>query len=613
METLGQTRARALLQFDILDTPAEACFDAITKLAAEICRAPFVAISFLDEGRQWFKSQVGLGVRETPASQSFCAYTVRHDEPFVIRDASKDARFATNKLVKSGPRIKFYAGIPLRSSEGVALGALCILDNEARPAGLLASELSALQVLATQVEAQLELRRAIKERDAQLLRILKLAKDLQHAANHDSLTSLPNRKLLSIRLGEAIEASERSGAPLALVQIDIDRFKLVNDSLGQEAGDALLKRFAQHLKKVIRSPDTAARTGGDEFALLLVGAEAGADVTALLDSLRQCLMKPMVYRGRKIDYQVSIGIAHYPKDARTAEELAVCSDLALAAAKSERGSVVSFRADLKVDFEKGQQSVASVRKALADDEFAPFYQPKFDLATGALVGFEALTRWYQQGVIRGMPPVFLPEFPDSRLVAQVGARMTTRILDDVAEWARRDLRIGHVAINSCAADFAGGHHAGYLLHELQKRGIPPALIELEVTEGVFMGRGSSLVARALNILSDAGMRIALDDFGTGHASLTQLKNFPIDVLKIDRSFVAGIGQSADDTAIVRAIVGLSESLGMESVAEGIETEEQAVFLRRAGCNIGQGYLYGAAIAASDVTEVYLTNQKCLAA
>ncbi|MDQ3185070.1 MAG: sensor domain-containing diguanylate cyclase, partial [Pseudomonadota bacterium] len=238
---------------------------------------------------------MGLGIRETPIAQSFCAHAIRNEGPLVVCDANKDVRFATNELVVSSPHIKFYAGFPLHSSEGIALGAFCILDDHARPGGLLPSEHSALQVLAAQVEAQLELRRAVKERDAQLLNLHRLTKDLRHAAAHDPLTSLPNRALLSVRLEEGIAASDKSSLPLTLMLIDVDHFKQVNDSMGHDAGDALLLQFAQNLTHVIRSSDTAARNGGDEFALLLAETDEG-DITALLASLSKRLAIPLIHR-----------------------------------------------------------------------------------------------------------------------------------------------------------------------------------------------------------------------------------------------------------------------------------------------------------------------------
>lgn len=612
MSASNVERLLSLSRYQILDTPREASFDAISKLASEICNTPFAAISFAETERQWFKSQVGLKIRESPLARSFCAQAISQKEPLIIEDAICDPRFCEIEYVATAPGLRFYAGIQLRSSEGIALGVLCVLDVVPRPEGLSAAQTSALQVLASQVEAQLELRRAVNERDAQVLTLRRVTKKLRYVAGHDSLTSLPNRAFFGEKLHRAIKISLRDDAPIALMLIDVDHFKQINDSLGHDTGDALLRKFAANLASVVRSSDVVARIGGDEFAVLLNDADTGS-ITALLASLNGRLNKPLRHRGRLIECRASIGIAQCPRDGITAEALTKCSDLALASAKTTRGSAVIFEPHLRDDFDERQRSVASVREALDAGELLPFYQPKVAFATGAVVGFEALMRRELNGSFVSLPEVFDPGFLDKALLAQIRTRLTNQILDDVAMWKRTGVQFGHVAINSCAADFAYDDFGENLVQELERRHLSPNLIELEVTEGVFVGRGAPHVARALKVLCEAGMRIALDDFGTGFASLTHLKQFPVDVLKIDRSFVAGIGKSADDAAIVRAVIGLGKNLGIETVAEGIEALEQAAFVQQYGCDVGQGYLFGPAVPACDVPKLTLGNVKHAAA
>lgn len=596
-------RVEALLAYQIIDSPAEASFDDIAKLASDLCKSRFAAISFIEPRRQWFKAAVGLSVRETPISQSFCAHAVAQGSPLIITDARNDARFCENELVKSAPHLRFYAGFPLLASDGIALGALCVMDDRPRPDGLSASEMSAMAILADQVEAQLELRRAIIERDAQVERLSALALDLRHLAGHDTLTALPNRSFFVKMLDTAIEDSIQSGASLALMLVDVDHFKQVNDSVGHDAGDALLRSFAANLRSVIRTSDTVARIGGDEFAVLMVNTDpAGHSVKKVLRALELRLAKPTLHRGRSLAVQASIGLAVYPKDASSAEGLVKCSDLALAEAKTTRNRAVSFAPHLRDDFEQRHLLAARVETSLAAGELSPFYQPKVNLDSGSIIGFEALMRRHRDGRTLAVPNVFDADFPDPRLAAKVGLELTNRILDDMKCWVSADVPFGHIAINSCAADFAGDNFAENLLNALAKRCLPASLVELEVTEGVFVGRGASHVARALNLLSEAGVRIALDDFGTGYASLSHLKQFPVNVLKIDRSFVSGIGRSIDDAAIVRAVIGLGRNLGIETVAEGIETREQEAFVRLHGCDVGQGYLYGAAVPAGRILE-----------
>lgn len=597
-------RMQALRRYQILDSPPESSFDDIAKLASELCKAPFAAISFVAAEREWFKSTIGLSVCEKPISHSFCAHTIDQAVPLIIPDTLEDKRFRDNELVNSAPHLRFYAGFPLLASDGTPLGALCVFDDAPRDLGLSASETSALSILATQVQAQLELRAAILERDAQVERLSALTQNLRHVGGHDALTMLPNRALFAETLGKSIEASQLTGSSLALLLVDVDHFKQINDSLGHDAGDALLRRFAANLRSVVRASDTVARIGGDEFAVLLTGKGAAEPLTAdVLASLSNRLAKPIRHRGRSIAVQASIGVALFPTDARCSDDLVKCSDLALAEAKKLRNKAISYTPDLKDDFDLRNRMASEVRSALAASELSPFYQPKIGLDSGAVEGFEALMRRQRNGRILPVPNPFDLDFSDRRLAAKVGLDLAMQVLDDMQRWLVAGIQFGHVAINSCAADFAGGDFAESLLREMERRNLPPRLVELEVTEGVFIGRGASHVAQALDMLSNAGMRIALDDFGTGYASLSHLKQFPVDVLKIDRSFVAGIGRNADDTAIVRAVIGLGRNLGMEVVAEGVETSDQEAFVRMHGCNVGQGFFYGAAMSASDVMSM----------
>lgn len=605
MAALDVERLVSLARYQILDTPREASFDAITTLASQICGTQFAAISFAETERQWFKSEIGMKIRQSPLARSFCAQAISQKTPLIIEDARLDARFCDLDYVTAGPGLRFYAGIQLRSQEGIALGVLCVFDAQPRPEGLSLAQLSALQVLTSQVEAQLELRRVINERDAQVLKLRRVTKKLKYVAGHDSLTSLPNRAAFSEKLTQAIKNSLRDDSPLALLLIDVDHFKQINDSLGHDAGDAMLRKFAANLAGVVRSSDVVARIGGDEFAILITDLNLKKSISELLASLNRRLNKPMRHRGRVIECRASIGIAQCPKDGLTAETLTKCSDLALASAKLTRGRAVIFEPHLQDDFDQRQRSAASVKDALEAGGLKPYYQPKVDLATGVPVGFEALMRHELNGVTESLPEVFDSGFLDKNLLAQIRVRLTNQILDDVGEWTRKGVQFGHIAINSCAADFAYDDFGESLISDLRRRGLSPKLIELEVTEGVFVGRGAPHVARALKILCEAGVRIALDDFGTGFASLTHLKQFPVDVLKIDRSFVSGIGTSADDAAIVRAVIGLGKNLGIETVAEGIETLEQAKFVQQYGCDVGQGFLYGPAVPASEVPG--LTN------
>jgi diguanylate cyclase (GGDEF)-like protein len=596
-------RQSAIGHYQILDSSPETAFDNIAMLAAHICDAQSAAISFIDDHRHWFKATFRIDQGEMPITSSFCAHAIEQSTVFIVKDARHDPRFAANPLVTGGKQMRFYAGMRIVASDDTPVATLSVFDPCPRPQGLTQVQRTTLRVLAAQVQALLELRISVIERQTQAARQSALSKELQHVAEHDVLTGLPHRGLFNKRLIAAMRDADRKSTRIALMLVDIDHFKQINDSLGHDVGDALLCGFADRLREAVRKTDTAARLGGDEFGVLLSNIRHDRDLATIIQSINNRLGQPIEHHGRQVDCQASIGLAIYPDHANTPEGLTKCSDLALAEAKRSRGCVETFRPRMVKEFQREAKMLSVAREGVEGHGIVPFYQPKLNLATGALVGFEALVRFDLTGRAPVLPEMFALAFTDRKLAAAIGQQMLTRVLDDVRCWADCGLEFGHVAINSCAADFSGDDFAEMLLSALEVRGLPPRLIELEVTEGVFLGRGAHHVKRALCLLSDRGMRIALDDFGTGYASLIHLKQFPVDVLKIDRSFIAGIGKNPDDTAIVRALIGLGISLGIETVAEGIETRAQAEFVKAHGGDVGQGFLYSAALPADQVPEM----------
>lgn len=601
MRSRSRTRRRAAIaQYKILDSAAEADFDNIAMLARRICATQSAAISFIDDDRQWFKSRCGIEASETPIETSFCAHAIGGSDILVVNDATRDPRFAANPLVVGDPWVRFYAGAPILASDGTPIASLCVFDPAPRPGGLKEIEATTLRVLALQVQSLLELRRSNIEREAQAAAKAMLSREWKHAAEHDVLTGLPHRGVFQRRLRAAMREAERNNTRVAMMLVDVDHFKQINDTHGHDAGDALLRGFANRLQSVLRKSDTVARLGGDEFGILLPGIRKEEQVAAVVRSMTARLHEPLPYKDRLVDCNASIGVAIYPDHARTADRLTKCSDLALAEAKRTRGRAETFHAGLAADFKRDGRMLTIARKALEERRVVAHYQPKIDLKTGALVGFEALVRCDRAGKTPILPEMFARAFADRSLALAISRQMMACVLDDIRRWQERGLCFGHVAINTCAADFMGDDFAERLLFEIDARRLQPGVIELEVTEGVFLGRGAHHVARALTLLSTRGVRISLDDFGTGYASLTHLKQFPVDVLKIDRSFVAGIGKNADDAAIVRALIGLGSSLGIETVAEGIETSAQAEFVKSHGCDVGQGFLYSAAQCPANV-------------
>ncbi|MEO6387519.1 MAG: EAL domain-containing protein [Croceibacterium sp.] len=420
-------------------------------------------------------------------------------------------------------------------------------------------------------------------------------------ADHDQLTGLANRALFQERLDQATQAAAARGASFGMLLLDMDDFKQINDTLGHDAGDELLKRFADRLRGLVRQEDTVARFGGDEFAIILPQLGSADLLTVLSNSILDRLREPFVHDGRLLDCRVSMGATMFPEHGTTCEELLKSADLALYAAKSGgRAMLRFFEPSMKLEMQRRSSMVQLARDALHRDRIYPYYQPKFDLASGALDGFEALLRWRRQGGRIELPAALQAAFEDLEVAAAISDRMIELTIADMREWLDRGTDFGHVAVNASAAEFRRDNFAERLLESLRKANIAPHRFQLEVTETVFLGRGSEYVHRALALLNANGVKIALDDFGTGYASLRHLKDFPVDIIKIDRSFVRDMDCDAGDEAIVRAVVNLGKSLGIKVVAEGIEKRWQAERLLELTCDSGQGFLFSRAIPAQQV-------------
>lgn len=447
--------------------------------------------------------------------------------------------------------------------------------------------------------------------------LISVARDITHqktaeervrwAANHDFLTQLPNRALFQRTLDQALADAGTRGTPITVLMMDLDDFKRTNDALGHDAGDALLTEFAARLKDSVRADDMVARLGGDEFAVLLQGVSDDEEIKAAVQSIIDRLKPPCDFGGRLLDIRTSIGASTSPSHGITSTELLKHADIALYVAKgSKRGSLRIFQSEMRADAQARVSMLELARGAIQNNRIVANYQPKVDLRTGRIDGFEALLRWKHP--VRGLqtPDTIAAAFHDGALAAQISDRMTESVIADMQRWARAGVDFGHVAVNAGAAEFKCGAFAEKLLNAMQRAELPASCLQLEVTETVFLGRGAEYVEETLKVLSKNGIRIALDDFGTGYASLSHLNKFPVDIIKIDRSFIAKLATSNRDAAIVRAVIKLGRSLGIKIVAEGIETPKQAEFLRRHRCESGQGYLFGKASPAAMIPSL-ITN------
>lgn len=417
----------------------------------------------------------------------------------------------------------------------------------------------------------------------------------QWTANHDMLTQLPNRTLLQKSIDEAIEKEQ----PFALLLVDVDDFKLINDTAGHDAGDALLCAFGERLIEAIGDGGTVGRLGGDEFAIVLTSFESLQQLSALVAEIMLKLREPCIHNGHVLDCKGTIGISLYPEHGTNRPKLLKNADVALYAAKnSGKGHCQIFRPEMRNELSRRSAMIAFAKAALENDRILPYYQPKIELLSGKPVGFEALLRWrHPSGGVR-TPAKIAAAFEDLTLAAEMSDAMIARVITDMRTWREEGVPFGHVAINAAAAEFRRGDFADRLLERMQLNNIPPEALQVEVTETVFLGRGAEYVERALKALSNQGIKIALDDFGTGYASLSHLKDFPVSIIKIDRSFVQELKERRDHAPIIDAVINLARTLNIQVVAEGIESPIQHEFLLMRGCDHGQGHLYSPAVPAS---------------
>lgn len=428
------------------------------------------------------------------------------------------------------------------------------------------------------------------------------------SAHVDHLSGLANRHWFKQDLEKRLSNSHSPTRRVYLLLIDLDGFKEVNDTLGHQAGDAVIAAIAKRLELVAGEGTFVARLGGDEFAIILDRPSSSESVRALADDLIMQVKSPIRFQSDTIHVAASIGIACYPDDARTPDELLRCADMALYKIKRfGRGGVGFFTSEIATIFDTRRTAVQKVRSAAAANRILPYYQARFRLADLSIYGFEALARIVNEDGTISEPSDFWPAFADPASAKEITKHITDGILTDVAGWRSAGLEPGTISFNASEYSFQDPDYADVLIGKIDAWGLPRTIFEVEVTETVFWGDDPGLVGRLLSKLRDAGLHVSLDDFGTGYASLTHLRDFPIETLKIDRSFVAGLGMKAQDAAIVKAIVELGHNLGMDVVAEGVETQGQLDFLRSIRCDNGQGYLVSKPLSAEMITDILKAN------
>ncbi|WP_282753663.1 putative bifunctional diguanylate cyclase/phosphodiesterase [Desulfuromonas thiophila] len=414
---------------------------------------------------------------------------------------------------------------------------------------------------------------------------------LEHQAYHDQLTGLPNRRLYLDRLEQALMRARRHRQMLAVVMLDLNRFKDINDSLGHGAGDALLVLVADRLRRQLRAEDTVARLGGDEFLVLLEDFACLDDLLAVLDKVRLTFAAPFVVEGHALHLSASIGVATWPEAGDSCEELIKNADLAMYRSKRDGGQQHCFYNEEMARLALSRIRLeADLRRGLNQDELTVYFQPKVDLVTGALVSLEALARWChpRKGMIA--PAEFIPVAEACHLIAELGEQVLRKACHQVQRWRLEGIYCGRVAVNVAAAQLRHNRLCASVAAALQESGLPPGCLCLEITETSLM-QIDHQVLQELQTLRGWGVTLAIDDFGTGYSSLAYLKRLPITTLKLDKSFVDDLPSDDNSVAITRAVIGMARALGLRVVAEGVENAAQRDFLLEAGATQAQGYLW----------------------
>lgn len=424
--------------------------------------------------------------------------------------------------------------------------------------------------------------------------------ELAHLAHHDPLTDLPNRLLFTDRAEQALASAQIHKRGCALLMVDLDHFKMINDSLGHNVGDRLLKAVAVRLQGMFGPGITLARLGGDEFAVLVESCAQPGQAAVLAQRIIDGLKQPFLMDENQLFINASIGISLFPSDALSAEQLLRNADTALFKAKSAgRDSYALYTEELTAHAQQRVEIAFELRRALEQQELRVFYQPVHDLIGGRLVGVEALVRWQhpQRGLVP--PGEFIPIAERTGLIADIDAWVMQQACRQMCQWLAAGVELSFVAVNVSSRLFARRELYQQVAQVLHDTGLDPGHLELEVTESAVM-EDPEVALEQMHRLRELGLRLAIDDFGTGYSSLLRLKRLPVQKLKIDQGFVAGLPWDEDDAAISRVIIALAQSMGMQVHAEGIEQVEQARFLLDQGCDLGQGYWFGRPVPAEQL-------------
>ncbi|MCG2642772.1 diguanylate cyclase [Bradyrhizobium sp. CCBAU 11434] len=530
---------------------------------------------------------------DRPEGQGMSGTAFRTRQPCICNDYVNDSRVSAFHAVVRADGARSGAAFPLIAHDK-AVGVMIYMSTEQ---DTFTSEfVELLHRLADNVSFAMEnFDRADEKNEAD--------ERIEYLASHDSLTDLPNRETFNGLLRGAIDDAQRHDHRFALLFIDLDRFKVINDSLGHEAGDLLLLEVANRLRGALRASDVVARLGGDEFVVILDQCGEIDDVQRIATGLLAALAEPMELAGHECHTTASIGIAMYPANGADAQTLTKNADMAMYLAKEDgKNGYRFFSNEVKTQSIERLSLESALRRALEREQFSLNYQPKVDMETGQITGVEALLRWNHPDLGSVSPAQFIPLAEETGLIVPIGRWVLNEACAQAMTWQRCGLLPLSMAVNLSPRQFADEHLLQDVDEALAASGMSPVLLQLEVTESMMM-RNVGRALKVLDAIQSRGIRLAIDDFGTGYSSMSLMKHFPIDTIKIDRSFVRDLPQDSEDQAIAQAIISMGKALGMTVVAEGVENAEQEAFLRTHGCDEMQGFLIAKPLPAKQMAEL----------
>jgi diguanylate cyclase (GGDEF)-like protein len=566
-----QLRLAALQRYGILDTPPEPQFDRLVKLAARFFDLPMALVSFTGEERQWFKANYGVPFSEAPRYESFCSVAITQEGVLIIPNVMANEEFQSFPVVRGEPYVRSYAGAPLVTPDGQKIGVFCVLGPE--PREFSAEDRDLLTSFAEMVMDELRLRQALL--------------DLSEIAMTDTLTGLPNRAQFRVQLAEACRLADASGEKVVVGLLDIDQFKLINDTFGHVAGDGVLREIARRLKQALRAGDVVARMGGDEFVVLLTDVRSIDDVSLVTSRLEDSFTQPFLVEHQEVFMHWSLGLSAYPDDTMELDTLLGHADAAMYRVKRAGGGYTAFQRQQDQRTRLQVERLSALHRATEQEELRLYFQPKVAAESRVVVAHEALLRWVRPTETVG-PLDFIPLAESSGLIVPIGRWVLRQAVDAV-----KTGRLQEVCVNVSALEFRQPDFVEHLRWVLETSGVDPQRLWLELTESSLLETRFVSVLQELKVL---GVRTALDDFGNGYSSLTALKNLPIQAVKIDRSFTAEVGEDSPERQralkVVQGIVTLAAAYDLPIVAEGVETQEQADLLTKAGCTYLQGYFFG---------------------